>query len=113
MLGIPLRGPIIPMGRIKISKKNPEKKLLYTCSKITDLYGNLQCFVLAGQFEGGGNPIARLYIHIPKTLKCHWIMTKPWIRGGIGCCWMTKKQLRPKAGDVGKGSSSFGRLPIE
>ena len=62
MLGIPLRGPIIPMGRIKISKKNPEKKLLYTCSKITDLYGNLQCFVLAGQFEGGGNPIARLYI---------------------------------------------------
>ena len=64
MLGIPLRGPIIPMGRIKISKKNPEKKLLYTCSKITDLYGNLQCFVLAGQFEGGGNPIARLYIYI-------------------------------------------------
>ena len=62
MLGIPLRGPIIPMGRIKMSKKN-QKKLLYTCSKITDLYGNLQCFVLAGQFEGGGNPIARLYIH--------------------------------------------------
>ena len=64
MLGIPLRGPIIPMGRIKISKKNPEKKMLYTCSKITDLYGNLQCFVLAGQFEGGGNPITRLYVHV-------------------------------------------------
>ena len=61
MLGIPLRGPIIPMGRIKISKKNPYK-ILYTFSKITDLYGNLQCFVLAGQFEGGGNPIARLVV---------------------------------------------------
>ena len=68
MLGIPLRGPIIPMGRIKISKKNPEKIAL-TCYKISDLYGNLQCFVLAGQFEGGGNPIARL--HIPRESKTY------------------------------------------
>ena len=47
-------------GKNQNLKKKSRKKLLYTCSKITDLYGNLQCFVLAGQFEGGGNPIARL-----------------------------------------------------
>ena len=60
-------------GKNQNLKKKSRKKMLYTCSKITDLYGNLQCFVLAGQFEGGGNPIARLYIlHIlfNYTIRC-------------------------------------------
>ena len=63
MLGIPLRGPIIPMGKSKILKKKPEKKLAYACSKITDVYGNIQCFVLPRPFSGGENRVARLYVH--------------------------------------------------
>ena len=50
--------------------------MLYTCSKITDLYGNLQCFVLAGQFEGGGNPIARLHIQLIKWYQNVIIMNR-------------------------------------
>ena len=63
MIGIPLRGPIIPMGKSKILKKKKKKnrkKLAYACSKITDLYGNLQCFVLPRPLSGGGNRVARL-----------------------------------------------------
>ena len=55
-------------GKNQNVKKKSRKKMLYTCSKITDLYGNLHCFVLAGQFEGGDNNRAPVctytYIHI-------------------------------------------------
>ena len=50
-------------GKKQNLEKHPEKKLAYACSNITDLYGNLQCFVLPRPFSGGGNRVARLYIH--------------------------------------------------
>ena len=46
--------------KAKSSKKQSRKEMAYACSKITDLYGNLQCFVLPRPFLGGGNRVARL-----------------------------------------------------